>query len=40
MVRDGNSFRFLAVGVYGWEFVNAAELMCDYDGFDLAAFQR
>ncbi|MQY38596.1 hypothetical protein SRB17_66090 [Streptomyces sp. RB17] len=35
----GNADRFLAAGIYGWEFANAAELMRDYDGFDLAAFQ-
>ncbi|MCD7437096.1 alginate lyase family protein [Streptomyces lincolnensis] len=36
----GNADRFLAAGIYGWEFANAAELMRDYDGFDLAAFQQ
>lgn len=36
----GNADRFLAAGLYGWEFANAAELMRDYDGFDLAAFQE
>ncbi|MFI1072829.1 alginate lyase family protein [Streptomyces puniciscabiei] len=35
----GNADRFLAAGIYGWEFANAAELMCGYDAFDLAAFQ-
>ncbi|WP_328874589.1 alginate lyase family protein [Streptomyces sp. NBC_00287] len=36
----GNADRFLAAGIYGWEFANAAELMRDYDGFDLARFQQ
>ncbi|MBX9393836.1 alginate lyase family protein [Streptomyces sp. TRM72054] len=35
----GNADRFLAAGLYGWQFANAAELMRDYDAFDLAAFQ-
>ncbi|MEU2777720.1 alginate lyase family protein [Streptomyces sp. NPDC007162] len=35
----GNADRFLAAGIYGWEFCQAAELMRDYAGFDLAAFQ-
>ncbi|MBC2906504.1 alginate lyase family protein [Streptomyces cupreus] len=35
----GNADRFLAAGIYGWEFANAAELMRDYSGFDLARFQ-
>jgi hypothetical protein len=36
----GNADRFLAAGIYGYQFANAAELMRDYDGFDLARFQR
>ncbi|WP_406442002.1 alginate lyase family protein [Streptomyces sp. NBC_00631] len=36
----GNADRFLAAGIYGWEFCQAAELMRDYAGFDLAAFQE
>ncbi|MER5750545.1 alginate lyase family protein [Streptomyces sp. NPDC002088] len=36
----GNADRFLAAGLYGWQFANAAELMRDYGGFDLAAFQQ
>ncbi|WP_330347970.1 alginate lyase family protein [Streptomyces sp. NBC_00582] len=35
----GNADRFLAAGIYGWQFANAAELMRDHDAFDLAAFQ-
>ncbi|MER5195274.1 alginate lyase family protein [Streptomyces sp. NPDC002755] len=36
----GNADRFLAAGLYGWQFANAAELMRGYDGFDLSAFQE
>ncbi|MEV6483256.1 alginate lyase family protein [Streptomyces sp. NPDC051576] len=36
----GNADRFLASGIYGWEFANACELMRDYSGFDLAAAQE
>ncbi|WP_230194331.1 alginate lyase family protein [Streptomyces coriariae] len=36
----GNADRFLAAGLYGWQFANAAELMRGYDGFYLAAFQE
>ncbi|MEV0170259.1 alginate lyase family protein [Streptomyces sp. NPDC050803] len=36
----GNADRFLAAGIYGWQFANAAELMRDYGGFDLARFQE
>jgi hypothetical protein len=36
----GNADRYLAAGIYGWEFANAAELMRGYSGFDLARFQR
>ncbi|MFK4102059.1 alginate lyase family protein [Streptomyces sp. NPDC019531] len=35
----GNADRFLAAGIYGWQFANACELMRDYGGFDLAAAQ-
>ncbi|MFF8972892.1 alginate lyase family protein [Streptomyces sp. NPDC014995] len=35
----GNADRFLAAGIYGWQFANAAELMRGYSGFDLARFQ-
>jgi hypothetical protein len=37
---QGNADRFLASGIYGWQFANAAELMRGYAGFDLGAFQR
>ncbi|MBR7828867.1 RICIN domain-containing protein [Actinospica sp. MGRD01-02] len=30
---------YLAAGLYGYQFANAAEIMRDYSGFDLAAFQ-
>ncbi|KAE8154704.1 chondroitin AC/alginate lyase [Aspergillus avenaceus] len=30
----GNSDKFLAAGIYGYEFANAAELLRDYDGWD------
>ncbi|MGW0310960.1 alginate lyase family protein [Streptomyces flavidovirens] len=36
----GNADRFLAAGIYGYQFANAAELMRGYPGFDLARFQR
>ncbi|MET8975111.1 alginate lyase family protein [Streptomyces sp. NPDC004539] len=36
----GNADRFLAAGIYGWEFANACELMRGYSGFDLAAAQE
>ncbi|WBB57725.1 alginate lyase family protein [Streptomyces sp. WMMC500] len=36
----GNADRFLAAGIYGWQFANAAELMRDYPGFELARFQQ
>ncbi|MEV1086037.1 alginate lyase family protein [Streptomyces sp. NPDC050211] len=36
----GNADRFLAAGIYGYQFANAAELMRDYPGFDLARFQK
>jgi hypothetical protein len=37
---NGNADRFLAAGIYGYQFANAAELMRGYDGFDLAAAQK
>ncbi|WP_406355759.1 alginate lyase family protein [Streptomyces sp. NBC_00658] len=36
----GNADRFLAAGIYGYQFANTAELMRGYDGFDLARFQK
>ncbi|MCX5561614.1 alginate lyase family protein [Streptomyces sp. NBC_00038] len=35
----GNADRFLAAGIYGYQFANAAELMRGYSGFDLARFK-
>src|ERR1044072_3756116 len=35
----GNADRFLAAGLYGYQFANAAELMRGYSGFDLGRFQ-
>ncbi|MFC4337576.1 alginate lyase family protein [Salininema proteolyticum] len=35
----GNADRYLASGIYGYQFCNAAELVRDADGFDLGAFQ-
>lgn len=35
----GNADRFLAAGIYGYQFANAAELMRGYPGFDLARFK-
>ncbi|WP_329531715.1 alginate lyase family protein [Streptomyces sp. NBC_01450] len=35
----GNADRFLAAGLYGYQFANAAELVRDYAGFDLARFK-
>jgi hypothetical protein len=37
---NGDADRFLAAGIYGYQFANAAELMRDYPGFDLARFQQ
>lgn len=40
---DGDSDRFLASGIYGYQFANAAELMRDYGGWskaDLNKFQN
>ncbi|TXS42337.1 cell wall anchor protein [Streptomyces sp. uw30] len=36
----GNADRFLAAGIYGWQFANACELLRGYSGFDLAAAQE
>ncbi|MFG2028482.1 alginate lyase family protein [Streptomyces sp. NPDC048825] len=36
----GNSDRFLASGIYGYQFANAAELVRDYPGFDLSRFKK
>ncbi|MER5180543.1 alginate lyase family protein [Streptomyces sp. NPDC002896] len=36
----GSADRFLAAGLYGYQFANAAELVRDYDGFELARFQK
>ncbi|MFI6738947.1 alginate lyase family protein [Nonomuraea sp. NPDC050451] len=36
----GNADRFLAVGIYGWQFANVGELMRGYPGFDLGRFQN
>ncbi|MEU0068363.1 alginate lyase family protein [Streptomyces sp. NPDC006332] len=37
---QGNADRFLAAGIYGWQFANAAELMRGYAGFDLNKFKQ
>ncbi|MFI6493148.1 alginate lyase family protein [Streptomyces sp. NPDC050564] len=37
---DGSADRFLASGLYGYQFANAAELIRDHDGFELARFQK
>lgn len=34
----GNSDKFLAAGIYGYEFANVAELMRDYDGWSSDGF--
>ncbi|MGW0335430.1 alginate lyase family protein [Streptomyces sp. NPDC003011] len=36
---DGTADRFLAAGLYGYQFANAAELVRDHDDFDLGRFQ-
>jgi hypothetical protein len=36
----GNADRYLASGIYGYQFANAAELLRGAPGFDLARFQR
>jgi len=38
-VIQGSADRFLAAGLYGYQFANAAEIMRGYPGFNLAAFQ-
>jgi len=35
----GSADRFIAAGVYGYQFANAAEIMRGYPGFELARFQ-
>lgn len=35
----GNADRFLAAGIYGYQFANVAELMRGYSGFDLNRFK-
>ena len=37
---QGTADRFLAAGIYGWQFANAAELMRGYAGFDLNKFKQ
>ncbi|MEV8546803.1 alginate lyase family protein [Streptomyces sp. NPDC051572] len=37
---DGDADRFIAAGIHGYQFANAAEIMRGYDGFDLARFQK
>lgn len=37
---DGSSDKYLAAGIYGYQFANAAELMRGYSGFDLTRFQN
>jgi hypothetical protein len=37
---EGNADRFLAAGIYGYQFANAAELMRDYPGWAAADFAR
>ncbi|GGJ55844.1 alginate lyase family protein [Streptomyces lacrimifluminis] len=39
-VLAGSADRFLAAGLYGYQFANAAELVRDHADFDLARFQR
>jgi hypothetical protein len=36
---DGTADKFIASGIYGYQFANAAELIRDFSGFDLARFQ-
>ncbi|MEV7425616.1 alginate lyase family protein [Streptomyces sp. NPDC091212] len=36
----GNADRFIAAGIHGYQFANAAEIMRGYEGFDLARFQK
>ena len=35
----GNADRWLAAGIYGYQFANAAEIMRDYPGFNLPQFK-
>ena len=35
----GTADRFLAAGLYGYQFANAAEIMRDYSGFNFSAFK-
>lgn len=37
---SGNADRYLASGLNGYQFANAAEMMRDYPGFDLKRFQK
>jgi hypothetical protein len=37
---DGSSDRFLAAGIYGYQFANAAEIMRDYQGWKKADFKQ
>ncbi|MGP3964184.1 AbfB domain-containing protein [Nonomuraea sp. 3N208] len=37
---NGNADRYLAGGIMGWQFANAAEIMRGYPGFDLARFKK
>ncbi|MFF1305344.1 alginate lyase family protein [Streptomyces sp. NPDC058307] len=37
---EGTADRFLAAGLYGYQFANAAELVRDHPDFDLARFQE
>jgi hypothetical protein len=37
---QGDAGRFLAAGIYGYQFANAAEIMRGYDGFDLGRFKK
>jgi hypothetical protein len=37
---SGDGDRFIAAGVYGYQFANAAELVRDYPGFELERFQQ
>ncbi|MBG0854934.1 alginate lyase family protein [Streptomyces spinoverrucosus] len=37
---QGSADRFLAAGLYGYQFANAAELVRDHGGFELARFQK
>ncbi|MFE3459020.1 alginate lyase family protein [Nocardiopsis aegyptia] len=36
----GNADRYLAAGLYGYQLANAAEIVRDYDGFDLGRCQE